>query len=209
MVSRGEGLIYWCRTAPLTAIGVVPFGIDDPLAPAELLKVHPHVHLPAQRTLLFLCRLAGWSSSCHSLALLLVVVMPLGSAAPRPGARTGRHSLPVQADVLGVLCCADERRHSLAVRVLPREDHHHDPVSCRVPDSLFLLFPHLRLNLLRPLCGVFLLQPAPEHLCHVEHLPGGGRHHGTGMSSQAAQEQPAVWAVHAGALVSVGVVDVH
>lgn len=203
MVRWSEGLIHWCGTVPLTAVGVVPFGIDNPLTPADLVKVDPHVHLPAERTLLLLCGTACRSSSDLSPSLLLGLVVPLGPAGPR--------AVPVQTDVLGVLSCADECWHSLAAWVLPREDHHHDPVSCVVLDSipllLFLLLLHLRL--LRPQSGVLPLQPAPEHLCHVEHPPGGRGDHRTGMSSQAAQEQPVLWAVHVGAVVPVGVVDVH
>lgn len=200
MVRWSEGLIYWCWTVPLTAEGVVPFGIDNPLTPADLVKVDPHVHLPAERTLLLLCGTACRSSSSASPSLLLGLVVPLGPADPR--------TVPVQADVFGVLSCADECWHSLAAWVLPREDHHHDPVSCVVLDSiLLLLFLFLHLGLLRPQSGVLLLQPATEHLCHVEHPPGGRGDHRTGVSSQAAQEQPVLWAVHAGAVVPV--VDVH
>lgn len=205
VVRWGEGLIYWCWTVPLTAVGVVPFGIDNPLTPADLVKVDPHVHLPAERTLLLLCGAACGSSSDPSPSLLLGFVVPLGPAGPG--------AVPVQADVLGVLSRADERWHSLAAWVLPREDHHHDPVRCMVLDSillpLFLLLPLLHLRLLRPQSGVLPPQPATEHLCHVEHPPGGWGDHRTGMSSQAAQQQPVLWAVHAGAVVPVGVVDVH
>lgn len=211
MVGWGEGLVYWCRAAPLTAVGVVPFWINDPLAPAELLKVHPHVHLPAERTLLLpllLCGFLGRSGPGYSPPVLLVLVMPLGPVvAPRPGAGPGRRPLPVQADVLGVLGRVDERGRPLAVRALPGEDHHHDLVGCEVLHRLLLLI--LLILLLLHLCGVLLLQPAGQHLRHVEHPPGRGGGHQTGTCSQASKEQPVLWTVRAGALVPVGVVDVH
>lgn len=212
MISRGEGFIYWCRTAPFTSIGVVPFGIDYPLTPAKLLKVYPHVHLPAKRTLHRLLSGLVSRGGCwlHSPSLLMVV--PLGPAAPHPGGRGCCNALPVQADILGLLRRVDERWCRLAVWVLPGEDHHHDPVSCSVMDCLLLQFsllPHLSLIPFGLLCGAVLLQPAKEHLCHVEHLPGRRGVHRTGMSSQVAQELPVLWAGCAGALVPVGVIDVH
>lgn len=197
VVRWGEGLIHWCGAAPFTAIGIVTFGIDDPLAPTELLEVHPHVHLPAQRTLpLLLCGPTGWSSSSHSL-LVLVVSLDSAASLPRSGP-SARQTLLVQADVLGALRCMDECRHSLAAWILSGENHHHDPVSSGVVHFFLLpLLLHLGLVLLHPLCGVPQLQPMMQHLRHVEHLPGGGGDHGTGVSSQAAQEQSVLWAVHA------------
>lgn len=197
MVGWGEGLIYWSGTPPLAAIGVEPLWIDDPLAPAELLKVHPHVHLPAQWTLALLLRgLVSRSRSGSSPSVVLVpVVVPLV-----PGA-------PLHGDVLGVLSCADESRPP--VGVLPGEDHHHDPVGRRVMNSL-LIFPLLLpdLGLLHPLVGVFLIQPALQHLGHVEHLPGG-RGHGRRRDSHVSQEQPGLRTVSVRTLNPVGVVDVN
>lgn len=112
VVSRGEGLIYWCGTGPFAAISVVSFGIDNPLTPAEFLKVHPHVHLPAQMILfLLLCCLVTGSISPTLLSLLLGLLVPLFSAAPHPGG----YVLPAQTSVFGVLCCADERWYSLVL----------------------------------------------------------------------------------------------
>lgn len=146
VVGRGEGLVHRCRAAPLTAVGVVAFGVDDPLAPAELIKVHPHVHLPAEGTLLLLLRVPGGrGGSSHPLPPLLGAVVPLDPVTTHPGAGNCiACPLPVQADILGVLRCADERRRPLAAWVLSGEDHHHDPVCSRVVHHLLLL---LRLSL--------------------------------------------------------------
>lgn len=150
MVSRSEGLIYRRRTCPFTAISIVTFGIDDPLAPVELLKVHPHVHLPAE--------------------VLQGVFVSLSSTAPHPGG--GHRSLSVQTEVLGLLCCADQGWDSLAAWTLPGEDHHHHPVGCRVLDSLLLVFLlHLSYILLHPLICRSPMKPETEHFCHVEHFP--------------------------------------
>lgn len=56
---------------------------------------------------------------------------------------------------------------------------------------------------------MLLLQPATQHLRHIEHLPGGRGDCGGGMSPQAAQKQPPLWALHAQTLAPVGVVDIH
>lgn len=207
VVRWGEGLVHGCRTTPFTAIGVVPFGVDHPLAPANLLKVHPHVHPPAERILpLHLCWLTSRGGYGYFPSLLLRALVPPHPVAPQLERRhRARGPLPVQADVLGLLCCVDECRGSLAGRVLPREHHHHDPVGCRVVHAPLILahFP------LWPLCGGVLLQPAAQCLRHVEHLPGGWRHQRAGVGSQAAQKHPVLCAVTALTLGPGGVVDVH
>lgn len=47
MVGGMEGLIQWCRTLAFTAIRIVALGVNNPLVPADVVKVHPHVHPPA------------------------------------------------------------------------------------------------------------------------------------------------------------------
>lgn len=213
MVSRGEGLVYGGRASPFAAIGVVPFGVDHPLAPADLLKVHPHIHLPAERILLLLLlRVLASSSSSNYVASLLLralvlrALVPLHPVAPRLECclRAWR-TLPVHADVLGLLCCVDESGGSLVGAVLSGEYHQHDPVSRRVAHEP--LGPaHL---LLRALSWRIALQPATQRLRHVENLPGGWRIRGARLSSQVAQEHLVLCAACVLTLVPVRVVDVN
>lgn len=205
VVRRGEGLVYGGRASPFAAIGVVPFGVDHPLAPADLLKVHPHVHLPAERIifLLLLLRVLASRSSSGYVASLLRALVPLDPVAPHLECclRAWR-TLPVHADVLGLLSCVDESGGSLVGAVLSGEHHHHDPVSRRVAHEL-LSPAHL---LLRALSWRIALQPATQRLRHVENLPGGRRIRGARLSSQAAQEHLVLCVL---TLVPVRVVDVH
>ena len=199
MVGRRVRLVQGAGTGALAAVRVVPLGVHDPLAPADPTEVHPHVHLPAQLAGLLL---HSWSWSGgrgvgHSLVhltsvLLLVVVMvvlglvPLGSVA-RPTAVGA--SLPLQAHVLGLLGCVDQRVPSPApgAGALLGEHHQHHLVGGRVLHTPLHLLAPLLLLLLLLLC-IPLLLPADEQLRHVEHLPGGGGGHGGGAGPKTAQE---------------------
>ena len=44
-----QGFVQGRGAQPLTAVGVVALGVNDPLVPADLLEVHHHVHPSAQR----------------------------------------------------------------------------------------------------------------------------------------------------------------
>lgn len=216
MVGRHEGLVHRRGAAALTAVCIVAFGIDDPLTPLELFKVHPHIHLPAggAPVLLLLLRVrADWSVLVYPLppgwsaaaaAVTVEVVVPPGPASS--GSGFGSRSR-VQTDVFRVLSSVDKRGLPLAAGGLPGEDHHHDPVGSRVVVHLLVFF--LLRHLLQLLCTLLLLQPVAQHLCSVEHLPGGRGETDAGTSPKPAQEQPAFWASLTLALAPVGVVDIY
>lgn len=215
MVGWHEGLVHWRGAAAFTAVGIVAFGVDDPLAPAELFKVHPHVHLSAggARLLLqLLCVPTDWSVLVHPLppgltAAAAAAAVTMEVVPPDPASSGSDSGSRVQTDIFRVLSSVDKRGLPLAAGGLPGKDHHHDPVGGRVVVHLLVSFllPHL----LHPLLTLLLLQPVTQHLCGVEHLPGGRGETAAGTSPEAAQEQPAPWASLPLALPPMGVVDVH
>lgn len=215
MVGGGEGLVYWGRTAALTAVGIVALGVNNPLVPANLVKVHPHVHLPAQRILPLLR--GGQTRGHPSHSCSLVVPMPFPATGSFSAlylyadSRVGPSSLPVQSDVLGVLSGVDEGGSPLLCLVLG-EDDHHDPVGCGVQDpllALLLLSLHWPAHFLAR-CGASLVQPVVvEQGGDVEHPPVGCGGQRAWLCLQVAQEEALLWAWRAGVGASLGVVHVH
>lgn len=200
MVSWGEALIYGRRTATFTAISIVALRIHNPVAPANLIEVHPHVHLSAKRFLLPLLvhnsrSQARPCSSTHSVAGSLVPLVTPGHRFASAG--------PLQSNVLGVLGGLDEGGR--LGPVLFGVNHHHDPVRRGMLDTaLRIRFRHL---------GVFLngrrlalMQPVFKKCCDVENLPGGRRVARFGF--RAAEVKPRFGARVPVAL-TFGVVDVH
>ena len=123
VVSGMEGLIQRCRTLSLTAICVVALRMHDPLIPANVVEVHPHVNLPTQRPLDGLCcRCNGrGSSSSYSHPLHSV---PFAASTMTVTADS------VHSNILRALHSMNETVGCVALlrQVMFGEDDHHDPV---------------------------------------------------------------------------------
>lgn len=127
MVGGVEGLIQRCRTLSLTAICIVALRVHNPLVPADVVKVHPHVHPPAQRPL---GRLCCWCSSGRS---------SISHPHPLHSVPFVASTLTVAADsvhghILGVLHSVNEtvRWTAFLGQAVFGEDDHHDPVRGRM-----------------------------------------------------------------------------
>lgn len=126
MVGRLEGLIQWCGTLSLTAIRIVALRMNNPLIPADVVKVHPHVHPPTKRAWLGLRWCTGNRTPISHPDLLQSVPFMAST-------------LTVTVDsvlhhVLGVLHGVNEAVCSMAVlgQVMFGEDDHHDSVCGRI-----------------------------------------------------------------------------
>lgn len=216
-----EGLVQRCWTVSLTAEGVVALGVDDPLVPADELKVHPHVHPATQRPLGRLCCRCsgGWISIRHP---HLLHPVPFVASAVTVAAGS------VSGHILGVLHSMNEavRYMALLGQIVFGEDDHHDPVrGCVVYFSSLQSYileerrsfissaaPRLPVSFSWGLLcwrSISLVQPVFQQGCHVKNLPGGLG--AAGWSDKAPQEKVLIltWrAVLIAALLS-GVIQIH
>ncbi len=157
MVGGGEGLIYRCRTAPFTSIGIILLWINNPVTPTDLIKVYPHIHLPAERFILpSSCETPGITLAAASRTLSSVrwfLLWRRGAGSPPPLARFRATYLECSAVLM-------------RVDVLPGSawsNHHHDSIGCQMLDVLVPLTLRSRRHLngfsentLSPWCNQYL-----------------------------------------------------
>ena len=210
VVGWREGLAQRGGAAALTAVRIVAFGVDDPVTPANLVKVHPHIHSLAQGAFPLLSGGTSSSDPCPDPGSILLVPFP--TTGSRGG--DGWGPIPVQGDVFGEFRRTDQSGGSLSLLggVLFGEHHHHDPLSSAMVNLLrvlvLLLLPSWS-PVLWGRRGRVLEQPGAEQGGDVEYFPGGRGVHGAGLGTEATQEEPLLWAGMADTLASLGVVEVH